>query len=36
VLWGFRTAGELKAHGAKTLIARPDEVATLLNRRERV
>lgn len=34
VLWGFRTADELKAHGAKTLIARPDEVVTLLKRRE--
>jgi phosphoglycolate phosphatase len=31
VLWGFRTADELKAHGAKILIARPEDVVALLN-----
>jgi phosphoglycolate phosphatase len=31
VLWGFRTAGELQTHGARTLIARPEDVMALLN-----
>jgi phosphoglycolate phosphatase len=31
VLWGFRTADELRKHGAKTLIARPQDIMTLLN-----
>jgi phosphoglycolate phosphatase len=34
VLWGFRTAGELQTHGARTLIARPEDVVTLLDRRK--
>jgi phosphoglycolate phosphatase len=34
VLWGFRTAEELRTHGARTLIARPEDVMELLDRRE--
>jgi len=30
VLWGFRTADELQMHGAKTLVARPEDVMALL------
>lgn len=32
VLWGFRPEEELRAHGAKALLARPDELLELLNR----
>jgi phosphoglycolate phosphatase len=31
VLWGFRTAEELREHGARGLISRPAELVTLLN-----
>ncbi|MFC1633542.1 HAD family hydrolase [Planctomycetota bacterium] len=31
VLWGFRTAEELTAHGAKALLKTPDEVLNLLD-----
>ena len=31
VLWGFRTAEELTAHGAKALLRTPDEVLNLLD-----
>ena len=30
VLWGFRTAEELKSNGAKTLLAKPVDILTLL------
>jgi phosphoglycolate phosphatase len=32
-LWGFRTAGELTAAGARTLLKTPTEVAALLDSR---
>jgi phosphoglycolate phosphatase len=34
VLWGFRDRVELLGNGARTLVERPEQILTLLNRRE--